>query len=88
MNAQRVSQRHFIRHNTKSKSPSGLEPDFNGRFQLSAPWRKASQLAAREIEGMSDKSLPAAEQQRRKRRLTHGPREFRDIRGDQPKTKS
>lgn len=49
--------------------------------------RKASQLAAREIEGLSDKSLPTAEQQRRKRRLTHGPKEFRDIRGDQPKTK-
>jgi len=42
--------------------------------------RKASQLAAREIEGLSDKSQPEEEQQRRKRRLIKGPQEFRDIR--------
>jgi|SRR5271169_770539 len=50
--------------------------------------RKASELAAREIEGMTDQSQPAEEQQRRKRRLIRGPTEFRDIRGDQPKAKS
>jgi hypothetical protein len=50
--------------------------------------RKASQLAAREIEPLTDKSVPAVEQQRRKRRLIRGPREFRDIRSDQPKTKT
>jgi hypothetical protein len=50
--------------------------------------RKASQLAAREIEGLGDKSQPVEEQQRRKRRLIHGPREFRDMRDDQPKQKS
>jgi hypothetical protein len=49
--------------------------------------RKASELAAREIERLADKSQPEPEQQRRKRRLIHGPKEFRDIRGDQPKTK-
>jgi hypothetical protein len=49
--------------------------------------RKASQLAAREIEGLADKSQSAAEQQRRKRTLIRGPKEFRDIRDDQPKTK-
>jgi hypothetical protein len=48
---------------------------------------KASQLAAREIDGLTDKSQPAAEQQRRKQRLIRGPREFRDIRDDQRKTK-
>lgn len=42
--------------------------------------RKASQLAAREIEGLSDKSQPKQEQQRRKRQLIRGPTEFRDIR--------
>ena len=49
--------------------------------------RKASKLAAREIERLADKSLPAVEKQRRKRTLIRGPREFRDIREDLPKTK-
>jgi len=31
---------------------------------------------------------PVAEQQRRKRRLIRGPKEFRDIRADLPKPKS
>ena len=47
--------------------------------------QKASTLAAREIENLGDKSQPLEEQQRRKRRLIRGPREFRDIRGDQPR---
>jgi len=41
----------------------------------------------REIESLIDKSEPAEMQERRKRRLIHGPKEFRDIRGDQPKRK-
>jgi Arc/MetJ-type ribon-helix-helix transcriptional regulator len=49
--------------------------------------QKASTLAAREIENLGDKSQPLEEQQRRKRRLIRGPREFRDIRADQPKQK-
>jgi hypothetical protein len=49
--------------------------------------RKASTLAAREIENLGDSSQPLEEQQRRKRRLIRGPSEFRDIRADQPKTK-
>jgi hypothetical protein len=44
--------------------------------------RKASQLASREIEGLVDKSQPATEQRRRKRRLIRGPKEFRNIRDD------
>jgi hypothetical protein len=32
-------------------------------------------------------SLPVDEQERRKRRLTKGPSEFREIRGDRPKPK-
>lgn len=65
-------------------------PDERGiqRPTSKATARKASQLAAREIEGLRDKSQPAAEQQRRKRRLIRGPREFRDIREDQTKGKS
>jgi hypothetical protein len=49
---------------------------------------RASNLATREIELLLDKSEPAEMQERRKRRLIHGPKEFRDIRGDQPKRKA
>ena len=49
--------------------------------------RKASKLAAREIEPLGDKSMPAEEQARRKRTLIRGPGEFRDIRSDLPKAK-
>jgi hypothetical protein len=49
--------------------------------------RKASDLAAREIENLGNTSQPLEEQQRRKRLLIRGPREFRDIRADQPKRK-
>ena len=48
---------------------------------------KASELAAKTIEGLADKSRPASEHARAKRRLIHGPKEFRDIRADQPKRK-
>jgi hypothetical protein len=44
-------------------------------------------VAARELTNLGDKSLPADEQQRRKRKLTHGPKEFRGIRADQRKSK-
>jgi metal-responsive CopG/Arc/MetJ family transcriptional regulator len=44
---------------------------------------KASSLARREIERVTkDDVTPAEEQERRKRRLLKGPREFRDIRSD------
>ena len=49
---------------------------------------KASELAAKTIDGLADKSRPNAEHARAKRRLIHGPKEFRDIRGDQPKGKT
>lgn len=48
---------------------------------------KASELAAKTIEGLADKSRPASEHARAKRRLIRGPKEFRDIRADQPKRK-
>lgn len=47
--------------------------------------RKASKLASHALEGLGDKSAPADELARRKRKLIHGPKEFRDIRSDQPK---
>ena len=49
--------------------------------------RKASDLAAREVERVRDPSHPPEDHARRKRALIHGPKEFRDIRADQPKKK-
>ena len=46
---------------------------------------KASELAAETIEELADRSRPASEHARAKGRLIHGPKEFRDIRADQPK---
>jgi hypothetical protein len=44
--------------------------------------RKASELAAREIDRLADPSAAPEEQSKRKRRLIEGPREFRRVRGD------
>src|SRR5262249_27352467 len=48
---------------------------------------KAREMAGQELNRLSDHSLPVEEQERRKRRLTKGPREFRDLREDLPKSK-
>jgi hypothetical protein len=48
---------------------------------------KASDLAGRQIDKLANPAMPEAERQSRKRRLIKGPREFRDMRGDQPKAK-
>ena len=50
--------------------------------------QKASKLADRAAERLVDKSLPVEEQQRRKRALIKGPKEFREIREDLPKDKT
>ena len=47
--------------------------------------QKASDLADRTAEQLVDKSMPPEEQQRRKRALIKGPKEFRDIREDVPR---
>ena len=49
--------------------------------------QKASELAEKAIERIVDKSMPAEEQERRKRALIKGPRELRDVREDLPKPK-
>ena len=50
--------------------------------------RTALKLAAREIEAFTVvKSLPADERERRKRQLIRGPREFRELRFDQVKSR-
>ena len=50
--------------------------------------RKASKLAARELEKLGSQSPPEPDLQQRKRTLIRGPKEFRDIRADLPKPKS
>jgi hypothetical protein len=50
--------------------------------------QKASTLDDRAAERLVDKSLPVEEQQRRKRALIKGPKEFRGIREDLPKDKT
>jgi hypothetical protein len=48
---------------------------------------KASDMAGEMIDWLSDKSAPAEERAKRKRRLVKGPSEFREMRDDLPKPK-
>jgi Arc/MetJ-type ribon-helix-helix transcriptional regulator len=48
---------------------------------------KARDLAGHALNRLADESVPIEERERRKRRLTKGPGEFRDIRADLPKPK-
>ena len=48
---------------------------------------RASEMAGSMIDWLSDKSAPAEERAKRKRRLVKGPEEFREIRSDLPKPK-
>ena len=50
--------------------------------------RKAADMAGREVDRLGDPSATSEERAQRKRRLIKGPREFRAMRGDLPKTKS
>jgi hypothetical protein len=44
-------------------------------------------MAGRAIDQLGDQTATVEERAHRKRRLIKGPREFRDVRGDQPKKK-
>ena len=46
----------------------------------------ASALAGEVVDQLNDASAPPEEQAKRKRKLIHGPREFRDVRQDQHHT--
>jgi hypothetical protein len=48
---------------------------------------KASDMASRQIDKLSNPAMPDDERRARKRRLIKGPSEFRDMRGDQAKPK-
>ena len=45
--------------------------------------RKAAEMAGRAIDQLGDQTATVEERAHRKRRLIKGPREFRDVRGDQ-----
>ena len=49
--------------------------------------RKAADLAGQAIDSLGDQTATVEERAHRKHRLIKGPREFRDVRGDQPKKK-
>jgi hypothetical protein len=49
--------------------------------------RKAAEMASIGIEHLGDQSVDSKERARRKRRLIQGPREFREMRADQSKTR-
>jgi hypothetical protein len=48
---------------------------------------KALEMASRQIDQIGDPSATAVERELRKRRLVRGPREFRDMRRNQRKSK-
>jgi hypothetical protein len=48
---------------------------------------KASDMAGEQIDKLANPAMPEEERRARKRRLLKGPREFRDMRGDQAKPK-
>ncbi len=76
----------------------GLSHSAGRRGLSDAARAQASAIAADVVDQLTDSMAPADEQQKRKRKLIHGPREFREIRQDQfsgtaetsrePKTKS
>jgi hypothetical protein len=49
--------------------------------------RKAAEMAGQTIDQLADQTATDEQRAGRKRRLVKGPREFRDMRGDQPKDK-
>jgi hypothetical protein len=48
---------------------------------------RAQELAAKAIDKIGDPSMPPEEHAQRRRRLTKGPEEFREVRVDRPKAK-
>jgi ribbon-helix-helix CopG family protein len=63
----------------------GIAEPAGARSKKSAS--KAREMAGKEVDRLSDQSLPPEEREQRKRRLTKGPTEFREMRSDLPKSK-
>jgi hypothetical protein len=66
------------------QSLSGSQPRRKRSAESAA---EASKMAHRALDSLGDQSLPVEEQESRKRRLTKGPREFREMRSDLSKPK-
>jgi metal-responsive CopG/Arc/MetJ family transcriptional regulator len=60
----------------------------NDRSTSKQKAQKASELADHAAEHIVNKSMPPEEQERRKRAIVRGPKEFRDIREDLPKSRA
>ena len=63
----------------------GAEPSAPRARNKGAP--KAAEMAGQAIDQLGDQAATVEERAQRKRRLIKGPREFRDVRGEQPKKK-
>jgi hypothetical protein len=68
----------------KSAAPAGARTSRKDSRKAAS---KAREMAGRELDRLGDQSVPDEEREKRKRRLTKGPNEFRDMRGDLPKSK-
>jgi hypothetical protein len=66
------------------KSLASVQPPDTGAHPGAS---RARELAGQEIDKLANPSATEEEQKTRKRRLTRGPNEFRELRGDQPKRK-
>ncbi len=66
----------------------GLAGAPSARRLNKAAKRKAAEIASQEIDRLGNQTIANEESARRKRQLIQGPREFRDVRTDQPKNKS
>jgi hypothetical protein len=66
------------------QSLAGSQPQ-RKRSEESASEARA--MARRTLEDLGDKSLPVEERVKRRRRITRGPQEFREMRDDLPKPK-
>jgi hypothetical protein len=82
--APRPTRAEAIRRLVRQALAGGAQPS-EKRSKKSAA--KAREMAGQAIDRLLGGSLPVDEQERRKRRLTKGPREFREIRGHLPEPK-
>ena len=60
----------------------GLRQDMPAQQRTKKSKARASRMAQQAIDGMSDRSATANQRATRRRRLTHGPKEFRALRAD------
>jgi hypothetical protein len=66
------------------QSLAGSQPQRKRSAESAA---EASKMAHRALDSLGDQSVPLEERESRKRRLTKGPREFREMRDDLSKSK-